>query len=358
MAHKQLLPFEVFHYYGGALPVASEQEGALIRPGMKGMLQSKGRNAFFLKAASLSVQEKAVARSFKANGIDVVLAEYGTTGARVAPVCEALQIPLVVYFHGYDAWVKDTLEHYSASYKKLFSYAYKIFAASNSIRAQLETLGCPAEKIVYSACAPVDDFFTIHPLRDQQLVLGIGRFTDKKAPYYTLLAFRKVLEQIPTAKLVLCGDGPLLETCNNLVQYFGMQDNVSLPGKVQLQQAMDYLSHASVFVQHSITAASGDREGTPVAILEACAAAVPVVSTLHSGIPEIIEQGTTGLLVAEHAVDAMAAQIIYLLTNKEKAIAMGNAARLHVQQHFTMQQHTATLAHAIQSACTPSKVKP
>ncbi|MEP6846586.1 MAG: glycosyltransferase [Panacibacter sp.] len=351
MAHKQLLPFDVRHYYGGGLPAFSEQDGALVKPGVKGLLQTKGRNVFFLNNARLTTKEKAVARSFKENKIDVVLAEYGTTGARILNVCEAMQLPLIVYFFGYDAWVHKVYQQYNAAYNRLFAYADKVLAVSKSISERLTNIGCPSEKIIYSACAPDDDFFSLIPLYNQNLVLATGRFTDKKAPYYTILAFKKVLQQIPSAKLVICGDGLLWETCHNMVKYFGIEKSVSLPGRITRQQSMHYLSHTSVFVQHSVTATDGDREGTPVAILEACAAGIPVVSTMHSGIPEIIEDGVTGFLVAEHDVDAMAEKIIYLLNHKEEAVAMGAAGRKNATQHFSMQQHIDTVADTIKAAC-------
>lgn len=352
MAHKQLLPFEIHHYYGGGLPSFSEREGALIKPGAMGLMQSKLYNSFSFSNTELTTQEKAVARSFKDNKIDVVLAEYGTTGARILNVCKALELPLIVYFFGYDAWTQQVEVQYGDTYTKLFAYAHKVLAVSVSIAKKLVEMGCPADKIVYSACAPRDDFFSVISSPGDHMILATGRFVDKKAPYYTILAFKKVLQQIPTAKLVMCGDGPLWETCNNMVRYFGIQQNVWLPGKIDQQQSMQYLSKASVFVQHSVTAADGDKEGTPVAILEASAAGVPVVSTLHSGIPEIVEQGVTGLLVAEHDADAMAEKIIYLLSHKEEALQMGNAGRKSMQQYFGMHQHINTIAQAITAAHT------
>lgn len=350
MAHKQLLPFEMHHYYGGGLPSFSEREGALIKPGAMGFMQSKLYNSFSFGNTELTTQEKAVARSFKENKIDVVLAEYGTTGARILNVCRALELPLIVYFFGYDAWTQPVEVQYGTAYKQLFAYAHKVFAVSVSIEQKLVSMGCPAEKIIYSACGPRDDFFSVISSPAEPMVLATGRFVDKKAPYYTLLAFKKVLEQVPSARLIMCGDGPLWETCNNMVQYFGMQQHVALPGRIDQQQSMQYLSKASVFVQHSLTAADGDREGTPVAILESSAAAVPVVSTIHSGIPEIVEHTVTGLLVAEHDVDAMAEKIIYLLTHKEEAVRMGNAGRKRMQQYFSMPQHINTIANVIETA--------
>jgi glycosyltransferase involved in cell wall biosynthesis len=96
------------------------------------------------------------------------------------------------------------------------------------------------------------------------------------------------------------------------------------------------MQEASLFVQHSRTAANGDSEGLPVAILEAMASALPVVSTKHSGIPEAVRDRVTGLLVEEMDVDGMASALAELLDNPDRAIVMGIAGRERVLEHFSL----------------------
>ena len=136
--------------------------------------------------------------------------------------------------------------------------------------------------------------------------MAAGRFVDKKAPHLTLLAFRKVLEHFPDAELVIVGDGPLLPVCRDLVRYYRMDANVTLPGVVTPGEVCEQFSHCAAFVQHSVTGRNGDMEGTPVAVLEAAAAGLPVIATRHAGIPDVVCHGQTGLLVDEHDVDGMA----------------------------------------------------
>jgi glycosyltransferase involved in cell wall biosynthesis len=104
------------------------------------------------------------------------------------------------------------------------------------------------------------------------------------------------------------------------------------------------LCESSVYVQHSVTdPVSGDAEGLPVAILEAAAAGLPVVSTLHEGIPDEVEHGVTGYLVKEFDVDAMAMYMAHLAGNNELRRSMGKAAREKVQLGFTLEREINSL---------------
>ena len=102
------------------------------------------------------------------------------------------------------------------------------------------------------------------------------------------------------------GEGELLETCKTLARTWEIESQVSFPGALHHEQVLELFSHACGFVQHSVMPTYGDAEGTPVAILEAGAAALPVVSTHHAGIPGAVIHGRTGFLVDERNVDGMA----------------------------------------------------
>jgi glycosyltransferase involved in cell wall biosynthesis len=112
----------------------------------------------------------------------------------------------------------------------MFAYASSIVAVSKAMQQRLVEIGCPPKKIEYNPCGPDDLFFEITPEYTGKKFIGIGRFVDKKAPYYTILAFHQVLQRHPDAQLVIGGDGPLQNTCKNLVAYLGIQAQVQLPG--------------------------------------------------------------------------------------------------------------------------------
>jgi glycosyltransferase involved in cell wall biosynthesis len=105
-----------------------------------------------------------------------------------------------------------------------------------------------------------------------------------------------------------------------------------------------------MFVQHSITPSYGDAEGTPVTILEAQAAGLPVVSTLHAGIREAVVHGQTGYLVEERDVEGMAEYMAQLLSDRSACIAMGERARQHIKQNYSMKRHIGILQELIDAA--------
>jgi glycosyltransferase involved in cell wall biosynthesis len=136
----------------------------------------------------------------------------------------------------------------------------------------------------------------------------------------------------------MIGSGPLEDKCAALVRENGLGDKVCLLGVQSPDQVANAMRKASLFVQHSVTSEDGDTEGLPVAILEAMASALPVIATRHSGIPEAVIEGETGILVDEHDVSGMANAIISLLENPGRAKAFGEAGRRRVLSHFTHEQ--------------------
>ena len=110
------------------------------------------------------------------------------------------------------------------------------------------------------------------------------------------------------------------------------------------------MRRARCFVQHSIEAPSGDSEGTPVAIIEASATGLPIVSTRHAGIPDVVDEGVTGFLADEGDVATMAGQLERLLADPGLAGDLGAAARRRIQTHFAMDDRLARLWRIIESS--------
>lgn len=343
-AHKTLIDANIKYFYNGLIPQNLEGKGN-INPVLK-----KGVNKLIahLKKDSFWAEKKALKDALKKEKIEVVLAEYGNLAAEVLPVCKELNLPLVVHFHGFDASVYDVLKKYN-NYKELFKYASKIIVVSNAMENQLIAIDCPKAKLVLNTYGPNDNFLSISPTLEKEQFIAVGRFTDKKAPYYTILAFEKVIKKFPNAKLIIAGEGQLLNTCKNLVKYYQLEKNVEFPGIITPDKYRTYLKTSRAFVQHSITAANGDMEGTPVAVLEANAAGVPVVSTNHAGIPDVVIHNETGLLVNEHDVNGMAENMLIILEDKNKAITMGIAGKERIKTYFTMSNHIEKLNELIYS---------
>ena len=93
------------------------------------------------------------------------------------------------------------------------------------------------------------------------------------------------------------------------------------------------------FVQHSMVAPDGDSEGNPVAVMEAQLSGLPVVATRHAGIPEVVVDGQSGLLVGEGDESAMAQAMAQLVMDPDLAARLGDFGRRHVQERFTIEHH-------------------
>lgn len=283
---------------------------------------------------------------------DVVLAEYGPTGVAMHRICRDLGIPLAVKFHGYDCSVRETVAKYRAGYDRLFREARAVIAVSDSQVRALEKLGAPSDRLhLIPTGVDVRLFSPASPGENPPNFISVGRFVDKKGPEGVLCAFALVHRDNPETRLTMVGDGILRETCVRLAGHLGLTDVVSFPGRLTHDEVRHELARARCFVQHSLTPPSGDREGTPNAVLEASASALPVVATRHGGIPDAVIHKTTGLLCEEGDVEAMAAHMAHLADTPADAVRYGLAGRRHMEENYAMADNVRALVRVLADIC-------
>ncbi|MDX9750454.1 MAG: glycosyltransferase [Flavobacteriales bacterium] len=282
--------------------------------------------------------------------VQVLLAEYGTTGQRLVPVCAAANVPMVVHFHGHDAYRPAYIKA-NNGYREMFAAARRIVVVSEHMRRQLLALGAPPEKLV-TLVYGVDTalFAAADPAHAPAEFIAVGRFTGKKAPLTTLEAFRQVWAERPHARLVMYGDGALLDDCRRFVRQHALQGAVRFAGRAGTPAIARAMRSARAFVQHSVVAEDNDHEGTPVAIIEAMASGLPVVSTRHAGIPDVVAHGERGLLVDEHDVTGMAAHMLRMVDEPDLAAAMGRRGRAYVTAHLDKSMSLARLQATLEEA--------
>jgi glycosyltransferase involved in cell wall biosynthesis len=150
--------------------------------------------------------------------------------------------------------------------------------------------------------------------------------------------------------LIIAGDGVMKKECEELISQAGMQDRIKLLGNVAPEQVPELLRKADVYVQHSITPPNGDSEGTPNSILEASATAMPVVSTFHGGIPDIIQDKKTGFLVEEKDVDGMAAYMGKLMADINLRREMGTNGRTFICENFSLEKTIEKIRYLLKQA--------
>lgn len=341
-AHLERLKEVVLVLSDGSLPYCANGVPLLAPTSLVGRLQHLVALRL-LKKDRKGLLRKLLTAALRSERVDVLLAEYGPTGEALIESARGAGVPLVVHFHGYDAHKKETLERHG-NYKRLFNAAAAIVVVSRAMEQQLLALGAPRERLHYIVYGTDTEHFTSgDPAKDPPRFVAVGRFTDKKAPQLTLLAFREAWRKRPDARLTMVGAGPLWEGVRQLVQSYGMADVVELPGVLPPEQVAERLRGARAFVQHSLTTGDHDMEGTPLAVLEAMATGLPVVSTLHAGIPDVVAHGERGLLSAEYDIDAMTDHLVQLIDHPEQATAMGQAGRAYVLAHHRVEDRIGVL---------------
>jgi colanic acid/amylovoran biosynthesis glycosyltransferase len=294
---------------------------------------------------------RAYVRLFSEANADVVLAEYGPTGVGVLDACQRMGMPLIVHFHGYDASMHEVIEQHREGYEHLFQKATAHVAVSRAMKDALVALGEPPDRVRYNPCGVDPELFNeSNPAEAPPTFLAVGRLVEKKAPHLLILAFAEVHRRAPAAKLRIVGDGPLYGVCKDLVAGLGLGDAVDFLGPQPHDVVREEMGRSRAFVQHSVVAESGDSEGTPVAVMEAGASALTVITTRHAGIPEVFQEEETGLLVDERDVAGMAEAMLQLAHDPAQAQAMGRAARLRIREHFSMDGSIGTLWTIVQEA--------
>ena len=297
------------------------------------------------------VVDRSLSRFLRRERVDAVLVEFGPNGAKLWRACRRAGVPLVVHFHGFDAHSEATLEEYASEYARMFENVAAIIAVSSVMRRKLIDMGAPPELVHLNPCGvDVSDFPPADPGRAPPTFLAVGRFVSKKGPLLTILSFRDVLDAVPDARLLMVGEGPLLDGCRQVADGLGLRDHVRFLGSRPHRQVARLMREARAFVQHSLVADDGDSEGTPVAVLEAGATGIPVVVTRHAGIAEAVIHGRTGYLVDERDVSAMSAYLKDLARDPELASTLGARARDHVSRHHSMAIHIEKLWGVIERA--------
>lgn len=351
-AHVERLPADVLFLYtggGGRTSIFHDDHHPLavtspvakaIRWGVPSLLGS----------SPTDILQSQLRRFLRRHPVSCVLAEYGPQGVIIMKVCTELDLPLIVHFHGYDAYRISVLDSLGQDYLQMFEEAAAIVAVSRHMENQLLGLGAPREKLHYNVCGVDPNLFRgAEPGGSPPLFLFVGRFVDKKAPHLTLLAFQSVVRAVPEARLVMIGDGYLRNCCEQLARAYGCYDSVEFLDPCSHQEVAVAMRGVRAYVQHSLRAKDGDSEGTPVSILEAGASGLPVISTRHAGIPDVVVHGQTGLLVEEGDVEGMAKSMLKLAQFPELASQMGKAARERIRSHFSMESSIAGLWSIVQS---------
>lgn len=352
--HIERLPGNKKVLYGGVFPVYDDKGKYLIRSPF-GILSYLIQKKIF-KRTDIKVRTHALAKYLTQNKIDVVFAEYGMVGASIAEACEMANVPLVIHYHGADVHHTETIKRYHGLYQKAFAYASALIAVSGDMGKALVALGAPAEKITVASCGVNPDAFPkLDISKTAAAFLSVGRFVEKKSPQSVVQAFKLVHDKFPDATLNMVGVGPLFDETKALVSQLGLTNSVRLLGAQNQAQIKNLLKESRCFVQHSVTAKDGDKEGTPVTILEAGSSGLAIVSTLHTGIKEAVVNGQTGYLVPEYDIEGMARYMKMIAADVNLAVELGEREATYIRENYDIQSRIKTITKLLEQAIANKK---
>jgi colanic acid/amylovoran biosynthesis glycosyltransferase len=276
---------------------------------------------------------------------DVVVCHFAPTGDLMVRLRKALSArwPVATFFHGYD--LSALLDQKGqAVYGRLLRDGDFFFPISNYFRKRLVKMGAAEDRTAVQRMGvrPEQEWHQEESnpsrVRNEFSFVSVARLVEKKGLEFAIRAIAHCQRTDPEIKMNLCivGDGPLLERFRAIVGDLRLEETVQLDGSVPREQVKVKLLAANAFVLPSITTESGDIEGIPVAISEAMAVGLPVISTYHSGIPEIVEHGVTGLLVEERDIRGLADAMRCVARDRNLARRMGQAGREKVERDLSL----------------------
>jgi colanic acid/amylovoran biosynthesis glycosyltransferase len=263
---------------------------------------------------------------------DVVLAQFGPNG-RIANTLRnlgAFSAPIATTFLGYD--LSRILRESSPSYyRALFAQTELMLPLTEEFRSRLRKLGCPDEKIVIHRLG-VDLSFFETKLRtlaagETPRIVTVCRLVEKKGIDFGLRALAEVAKRGVKFHFDIVGEGNQRSKLEALRDQLGLADHVTFHGIKTREEVRPVLASSHIFLAPSVTAKNGDEEGVPTAIKEAMAMGMPVISTFHSGIPEVVRDGVSGYVVKEWDVEALADRLQRMLGEPERWPEFGRNGR-------------------------------
>lgn len=281
---------------------------------------------------------------------DILHCHFGQRGRDVAQLRKlgATRGKLVTTFHGYD--LSRVVKEDPAAYDFLFQQGDLFLTVSDYFRRRAIQLGAPEDRVhVHRVGVDLQQLQfrarALAPAETPRLLI-VGRLIEKKGTSLALEAVAEVMKDYGAVICDIVGDGKLRGTLEQQSKSLGLTHQVIFHGSLCRDHVIELLHKAHVLLAPSVTGSDGDEEGIPTVLMEAMACGLPVVSTLHSGIPELVDDGVSGFLVPERDVRALRDAVLKLLRSPEQWTAMGSAGRVKVaMDHDIKKQNRLLVAH-------------
>lgn len=282
----------------------------------------------------------------KKHRVHVLLGEFLDQSLPLFRLLRGTKISFYVHAHGQD--LSGCLRHEELRRGYLeYADSAGVISMSQKGKDSLVALGLPPNLIHvarYGVDVPQETYSKRTTNNQVVRCIAVGRMANKKAPILLLESFRRAAEANSALQLDYIGGGELFAMAVHYIRAWQLQDRVHLHNVQPQSFVADLMAKSDIFLQHSaIDPSNGEMEGLPVAILEAMARGLPVVSTRHAGIPEQVIEEETGLLVDEGDVDGMARNILLLAKDPALRHRMGNAGHRRALEIFTWESNRDSL---------------
>lgn len=292
----------------------------------------------------------------------IVHCQFGQLGLTALTLRELGVLPgrIVVAFRGADLTVDPDV----AGYRVLFRIADLFLPVCEAFKDRLIGMGCDPHKIrVHRSgidLASLEYAERLRPADGPARLLTIARLVEKKGVEFAIRAVARLKEAGRRVVYTVVGDGPQRLKLEGLVDDLGLRDSVRFAGALNHGDVLTFLKESHVFLAPSITASDGDQEGIPNALKEAMAIGLPVVSTLHSGIPELVEDGVSGFLVPERDTEALADRLAVLVDHPDTWADLSRAGRRQIEADYDVRVLNSRLVEIYREllAGEPGPAKP
>ncbi|ADI74122.1 glycosyl transferase group 1 [Methanohalobium evestigatum Z-7303] len=176
-------------------------------------------------------------------------------------------------------------------------------------------------------------------------ILSVSRLIEKKGHIYLIRSIPEVIKHCTNCEFIIVGSGELENELKKLVEELNIKEYVNFVGDVTDYELIEYYNTADIFVLPCVIDKNGDRDGIPVAMMEAMSMELPVISTNVSGIPELVENENTGLIIPEKNVKQLTNAIIRLCKNPDERKKMGIKGRQIIVNKFNIDKETDKLGN-------------
>jgi glycosyltransferase involved in cell wall biosynthesis len=269
----------------------------------------------------------------------------------------SFHLPMIVTLHGFDVSTSDEALARNRSGRRflkrrtlLWQRASKFICVSKAIRQIALRAGYPEQKLIVRYIGIDCEKFSAVPSagRDENLILFVARLVEKKGCEYLIRAVAQLRERHPGARLALIGDGPLRGELERLAM--ALKVPTEFLGVLGPDAVRGWMQRARVLCNPSVTAANGDTEGLGMVFAEAQATGLPVVSTRHGGIPEVVRDGETGLLAQERSVEELTSHLERMMTDRALWEMCSERAKVWIRKQFDIRTCTAGLEEVYDEA--------